>query len=394
MSYIKYAEHEFELNPDYKEVGPILLKLLEIVGDEGHSGGSIGWFSGAYRQWAKDPKELPLGDNPDDLFNFARMINPLWNVVKELEVEKRDRILGALYKLMKFEPLSPLTGEDDEWNEVGGFSGPGGKTTYQNRRHCSIFKDGKDGQAYNSSGLVRGTPSDSFRSFIYFSSRWSRTPVDFPFSVEDNPVIREEYEDDDYTKRIDVGGDRQAWLANARKVMRTGIHPLTGNIYDRAWYLSIYTERNCEVESALEAIVMRRGDMTYEQYDQAAADAIYVALEGGRIDFKFSKDNVLPFSSKGVLLTVLRLVEEIGWDNLDAFDPSQIKRVPIRVPGKNYKNWLDEMFAFTTRKIGAIYMEDEKVLFNGENEFNPNKYLYKRCKDLGLAYKGRKHARA
>lgn len=36
-------------------------------------------------------------------------------------------------KLMRYEPLSPLTGEDDEWNEVG-------DGTMQNRRDSRVFK--------------------------------------------------------------------------------------------------------------------------------------------------------------------------------------------------------------------------------------------------------------
>ena len=48
--------------------------------------------------------------------------------------------------MAKFEPWGPLTGEDDEWNEVG----PGG---YQNRRCSHVFKDA-DGRAYVINGQV------------------------------------------------------------------------------------------------------------------------------------------------------------------------------------------------------------------------------------------------
>jgi len=44
-------------------------------------------------------------------------------------------------RLMRFEPLAPLTGEDDEWNEVG-------TDQFQNRRCSHVFKD-SSGKAWD-----------------------------------------------------------------------------------------------------------------------------------------------------------------------------------------------------------------------------------------------------
>ena len=44
-------------------------------------------------------------------------------------------------KLSRFKPLTPLTFEDDEWNEIG-------ENQYQNKRNSSVFKEGKDGRPY------------------------------------------------------------------------------------------------------------------------------------------------------------------------------------------------------------------------------------------------------
>jgi len=49
-------------------------------------------------------------------------------------------------KLALWKPIAPLTGEDDEWNEVG-------ESTWQNRRNSVVFK-GEDGQAYWIEGRV------------------------------------------------------------------------------------------------------------------------------------------------------------------------------------------------------------------------------------------------
>ena len=48
-------------------------------------------------------------------------------------------------KLALFKPIVPLTGEDDEWIEVG-------EGVYQNRRCSNIFKE--KGEAYNIEGKI------------------------------------------------------------------------------------------------------------------------------------------------------------------------------------------------------------------------------------------------
>lgn len=54
-------------------------------------------------------------------------------------------LISSLEKLMRWEPLTPLTFEDDEWECVGD---RGDFPQYQNKRLSSVFKDGKDGQSY------------------------------------------------------------------------------------------------------------------------------------------------------------------------------------------------------------------------------------------------------
>jgi hypothetical protein len=78
---------------------------------------------------------------------------------------------AALAKLLAFEPLRPLTGEPDEWCEVG----PG---VFQNRRCGRVFKDATvfGGQAYDIEGKV-------FRDHVgAYTSINSRVPVVFPYT--------------------------------------------------------------------------------------------------------------------------------------------------------------------------------------------------------------------
>ncbi len=76
-------------------------------------------------------------------------------------------------RLMAFKPLSPLTGEPDEWNEVT-------DGLFQNRRYSAVFK--KDGRAYNIEGRVFREPSGAC-----YTSGGSRVDVSFPYEVPERP---------------------------------------------------------------------------------------------------------------------------------------------------------------------------------------------------------------
>lgn len=63
-----------------------------------------------------------------------------------------NAISQALKRLMMFETLAPLTGEDSEWIDVGNSNN--GEVTFQNTRDSRVFKDGKDGRAYFIDAIV------------------------------------------------------------------------------------------------------------------------------------------------------------------------------------------------------------------------------------------------
>jgi hypothetical protein len=88
--------------------------------------------------------------------------------------------------LANHKPLTPLTGNDDEWDEVG-------TGVFQNKRASNVFKEG--GEAYWMDGIVfwewftSEETGERFKS--YFTSRDSRVPVTFPFTMPDEPEYRE-----------------------------------------------------------------------------------------------------------------------------------------------------------------------------------------------------------
>lgn len=105
-----------------KEMNSHILRMVETFADEGHSG-----FSASYA-------------------------------------------IGALEKLLRFEPLTPLTGEPDEWVEVA-------DSQWQNKRCGRVFKDAVDGPAYDIDAVVFREPDGAC-----FTSRDSRREVTFPYT--------------------------------------------------------------------------------------------------------------------------------------------------------------------------------------------------------------------
>jgi hypothetical protein len=77
--------------------------------------------------------------------------------------------VSALEKLLRFEPLRPLTGEDSEWVNVG-------DNMWQNNRCGHVFKDNA-GNAYDIDGKIFREPDGAC-----YTSRDSRVPVTFPYT--------------------------------------------------------------------------------------------------------------------------------------------------------------------------------------------------------------------
>ena len=131
----------------------------------------------------------------DDGDMNGMMRKHLLHMVKEFADEGHSGFSGnyalqCLKKLLNFKPLSPLTGEDDEWTEVTRISG---YPHFQNKRCSSIFKEGDTGEVYDIDGKVfwewYSSPDyDDGKPFkSYFTSRDSRVNIEFPWTQPDSP---------------------------------------------------------------------------------------------------------------------------------------------------------------------------------------------------------------
>lgn len=94
--------------------------------------------------------------------------------------------LSVLERILRFKPISPLTGEDDEWNEC---SRDG---VFQNNRCSSVFKQ-KDGTFEDIDGII---VSDN-GGITWFSSGRFRKKITFPYFPQIHPEkVYIEYKED------------------------------------------------------------------------------------------------------------------------------------------------------------------------------------------------------
>lgn len=124
MSLISHATKELKLLGNGQEFDDHILKIIKIFSEEGHSGGSAAYSA------------------------------------------------SIIEKLLRYQPLKPLSGEDSEFYEVA-------DGVFQNNRCPTIFKqkDRFNGQAYNIDGKIFS--DDNGKS--WFTNFDSLVPIEFPY---------------------------------------------------------------------------------------------------------------------------------------------------------------------------------------------------------------------
>lgn len=143
-------------------------------------------------------RELDLIGMKDEEGMNGMMRKHLLHMVDEFSNEGHSGFsasyaISCLKRLLTYKPLSPLTGEDDEWTEVSEHMG---HKCYQNKRYSAVFKD--ETGAYNIEGKVFwewATNSETGEKFkSYFTARDSRVYITFPYVVPDEPIYEERVE--------------------------------------------------------------------------------------------------------------------------------------------------------------------------------------------------------
>lgn len=94
--------------------------------------------------------------------------------------------IGMIQKLLNYEPITPLTGADDEWTKLD----YNNDTKYQNKRCSRVFKDA-NGQAYDIEGKIFS--DDGGKS--WYQSKDSRVYIKFPYRPHTEKIILETKEE-------------------------------------------------------------------------------------------------------------------------------------------------------------------------------------------------------
>ena len=90
--------------------------------------------------------------------------------------------LSIIKRLLDWKPITPLTGEESEWNDVPSYDD--GSNTQQNKRCSAVFRKNFDNStAYYIDGKVFSDDGGK----TWFTSRDSRVPVTFPYVVPEKP---------------------------------------------------------------------------------------------------------------------------------------------------------------------------------------------------------------
>ena len=88
--------------------------------------------------------------------------------------------LAYFDKLARFQPITPLTGHDNEWNEVD--NGNNG-IMYQNKRDPSIFKE-TNGKSFWVEGKIFRTPDG-----CTYTNSDSHVEITFPWTRPEPEII-------------------------------------------------------------------------------------------------------------------------------------------------------------------------------------------------------------
>lgn len=131
--------------------------------------------------WAK--KELNRLGNDEDGMQEA-INSDILEVVKVFSKQGHSGFsascaLGIIKRLLAWKPITPLTGEDEEWGELCSDD-----NSQQNKRCSAVFRKNLD----NSTAYwVEGKVFSDDNGESWFTSRDSFVPVKFPFTVPEKP---------------------------------------------------------------------------------------------------------------------------------------------------------------------------------------------------------------
>lgn len=120
--------------------------------------------------------------------------------------------MSILERLLRFKPITPLTGEDDEWNDV---SDEMGRKCFQNKRCSSVFKTTDAQGNFLEVHDIDGVAVSDNGGITWFTSNRFRKNVTFPYEPPTHP----EKIYIEYTEDVPLGwsGDKYEIITNDKE---------------------------------------------------------------------------------------------------------------------------------------------------------------------------------
>jgi len=158
--------------------------VIEIFKAQGHSGFSASYAIGyikrlilTHDETKRDLEKMLKSEDKDGTQKLITdNIFDIYNACENLNVSE----VGLVLSLLDHKPLTPLTGEDDEWGEI--FD----DNIQQNKRCSAVFREKYDNGLIIPYYLDDAIYSDDGGLSFYTTNKFGRKEITFPFTIPEN----------------------------------------------------------------------------------------------------------------------------------------------------------------------------------------------------------------
>lgn len=374
MSFISFLNEELKHRPEWEWTRPLVEPVLDVVSDQGHSGGSMSAFYPFLKEWISS--EEPIAVKEQD------MIYPIYLIIKDYDKEQLKTVAEIISRVLAFKAFTPAEDLPDQWIQHA-------PDTFQHKRCGALFKNSQNGKPYYLDAIVLYSPSETFSSWVG-TTRVAEVPMPFDayaFKSDDHF-----FETHDYDLTREVKSDPTRWLRDAGTLFSLGFNPLTSKANRHH-----HVNKSQEDASSVIQITQEQINLLKPKLDEYVKDMdnflhqlsfnFYLWGEPAGLKeltlWKYHKNGI-----SYLVENVVRLIMEyvlaykdgkdvnIGMDVFNVYEPS-----------KHHQGWelsTDKHVGFLNGQ--DLYYDSGTIISPSESK----KYLYKFCKDNNLAYKGKR----
>lgn len=277
MSYQSYALDEMKRANIESHIQSAVVQALTDIDAMGHSGGSIDVYLQMVTRWCRNARTVV-----DQQAHINLLPEQFHAAIKGLSRDDINAMMMLVNSLGRFEPLSPLTGDDDEWIDQ---SGPTGSPFFQNRRCMTVFKEGLTEQAYHAERHLFAYPSSCYTGW-HLTNRGrelSSRQITFPYDVLQHPTEVTYHTHDGWEEPLPAGIDSDIWLQWMRDRYVKGIDPTTNRVREEAMFVQ-YDGETREVNGQTNFFIRLTTLLCHLKYNPEATTAHVIQRLGWLAD--------------------------------------------------------------------------------------------------------------